>query len=668
MCGICGIIDLSGSGRATPQNITILNNGLRHRGPDDEGYFSKSDTNSRALFGEETPSRVIEYNTPYQPKEHIHKSPNPSTILLGHRRLSIIDVSPAGHQPMKDAKEELWIVFNGEIYNYIELKETLIQKGHQFLTKTDTEVIIAAYKEWGKDCVYQFNGMWAFVLYDKKNNLIFGSRDRTGVKPFYYHIDNDSFSFASELKALHQLPFVEKQINLQSAFNFLVFNKVEFTQESMFKNLLELNPSHSFSIDLNSKKLSIWKYFEPAVNYEIEKFSEVAFKKHIETTQKHIIDAIRLRLRSDVKIGTCLSGGIDSSSIVGVINSLQKAQKNDHLGEKISVFTSVFENSPYDESSFANEVVNLNDCRWYTTSPNHEELASDLEQLIYCQDVPILSTSTYAQFRVMKLAKEQGVKVLLDGQGADELFAGYLPHYAAKWNGLLRNGRLLELQKALKNGPDSPLSFFLRNQVLFGVLPKSPNNIKKQLLKKYYRELDYLNTDFYHELFNEANDLHKENNQQSLNRTLEYEFFKGPLKRLLKCEDRCSMHFSIESRTPFADDIHLMNSLFDISESYKLREKTSKVLLREAMKDFLPTKIYERKDKLGFATPNNEWISKMRHQIRTYFENCDETIINKSKLLNDFDSFFNPKTPVENYRIFKWISFVIWQKKFQLTV
>ncbi|MBL4624061.1 MAG: asparagine synthase (glutamine-hydrolyzing) [Flavobacteriales bacterium] len=659
MCGIAGIVNLTNTRRATVKNLCILSQAIRHRGPDDEGFLIRQSDKTTPHFGNQTPSLVRESSHPYSPSKFIEES-SEFDFGLVHRRLSILDISPAGHQPMCNKDKSTWITFNGEIYNYIELRNELTEKGHQFITQTDTEVLLAAYSEWGTECVSRLNGMWAFVVFDSKKNTFFGSRDRTGVKPFYYHLDNTSFSFASELKALSALDFIVKKVNGNAAIDFLLFNKVEYRENSIFNGILELFPAHSFTLDITSNQFSKWKYYTPEVNYTSEKVSKSNYREYVEKTKSLIENSVQLRLRSDVSVGTCLSGGIDSSSIVGIINSINRKENLEQIGSKLKTFTCSFKDITYDESSFAKEVITATNTEWYQVFPKKNELVADLEQMIYTQDVPLLSTSTYAQYKVMQLASENNVKVLLNGQGADELFAGYAQHKYAyeKSKGLLH---VISNAKERNGG----VKGLIRNYGLYDFLPRCNPTLRWQLMRSYYDELKFLNKDFVYENIGAVKQ-HQNTTSDSLNKLLKHEYFDGPLKRLLKCEDRNSMHFSLESRTPFADDIHLMNYLFSIPDSYKLSTGLSKSILRDAMQPYLPKKIYNRTDKMGFVTPNNLWISEIKNHVRDSFENIDESIFNKQLIMKEFDSFFSPKSSVENYRIFKFIGFVIWQNQFAI--
>lgn len=672
MCGIAGIVSLKDSRKFNPEEIISLSTTLKHRGPDDEGFafFSQNPTGENDILtagGESTPADVYHTPLPYSPKANISQYVNSDVsykLSFIHRRLSIIDTSPAGHQPMCSNDKNTWIIFNGEIYNYPEIKNILLSKGHKFQTQTDTEVLLNSYKEWGFDCVNHFNGMWSFVIFDRIKNIVWGSRDRTGVKPFYYIKTDEVFAFASEMKALAKMPFYQKKINQNAVFDFLVFNRIERMEESFFKDIFELFPAHSFSIDLSNGRFKKWNYFKPEVNNDFEDFRGEKFEKYADEIKSLVVEAIRLRLRSDVPVGSCLSGGIDSSSVVCVINDLLKEEKNVQIGDRQKVFTASFRDPSIDESKWARIVVDKTNAQWHQTFPEMDNLSAELESLVYCQEIPFISTSTYAQFCVMRLAKENGIKVLLDGQGGDELFGGYRFHYFGLWMELLTHLKFSALNKEMGFYPGAK-SHFLKNFMKYIALPKMPRFLLNSVYPVYFNELKYLNPDFIadrKDQFTNNADVFA----SSLNRMLSNEYFSGPLKNLLKYEDRNSMHFSIEARTPFADDIQLSEKLFSIASGYKINQGESKALLRHSMNGILPDEIRNRKDKMGFVTPNNQWISQIKDKVRPYFEEDKSGIFNKNLFLKEYDSFFNPASEKENYRVFKFMSFALWSKVFKM--
>lgn len=525
MCGINGITFRD------EKAIKLMNNTLKHRGPDALQY---------KLF---------------------------SNLSLGHARLSIIDLTVAGNQPM--TKFGYTIVFNGEIYNYIGLKEELITKGYKFTTKTDTEVILAAYDFWGKDCLNKFNGMWAFAIYNPKKEELFLSRDRFGVKPLYYSISDNKLVFSSEIKPILKLG-IKKEPNIKTISSYLIKGIIDYDKNTFFENIYNLEPGHYITWNLKNSKYSIKKYYSIKLNKI--KISEKQAESKI---QELLEDSIRLRHRSDVEVGCCLSGGLDSSTIVGISEKL-------FHNHKLKTFSAVFPGSKINEEKYMDIVSKKINVKNYKTKPKYTDLLKDVNDLIYYQEEPFGSTSIYAQYRVMKLVSENKVKVLLDGQGADELFAGYHTYFPSYINQLIKEKRINEIIGS---------TLFWKYFLFY--MRSNPKKITNKILK--------INSSKLYKLKCQGITIPKYVDEYMLL------CMKTNLKSLLKWEDKNSMRFSIESRVPFLD-YRLVEFAFSLPYYYKIKNFETKYIFRKAIKDYIPKEIIDRKDKIGFATPENEWF------------------------------------------------------------
>ncbi|TND07155.1 MAG: asparagine synthase (glutamine-hydrolysing) [Bacteroidetes bacterium] len=664
MCGISGIVNLSGAQAGLIAAARAMNAAIRHRGPDGEGFLVVDHTNKCIpAFSDETPSEISSAGMLHSPAEHIGDAAEKIRLIFGHRRLSIIDLSPGGHQPLCTADGRFWITYNGELYNYPELRKELEQSGSRFLTQTDTEVILQAYQRWGSACLDRFNGMWAFVIYDKEKQLLFGSRDRFGVKPFYYYHDARVFAFASEQKALLQNPFVKTSLNISAVSDYFISGEIEYAPESFFAGISELFPGCAFELDMGSGAFREWKYYTLSFNENFEPFDQKTYEKHTAHIRTLLEDAVRIRLRSDVPVGSCLSGGLDSSAIAGIISAQVGKDERANIGGRLKLFTATFNDPSIDESRWAKEMVNRTGAEWHTVNPGPDELLRDLENLVRCQDVPIWSTSTYAQYRVMQLVKDNGIRVVLDGQGGDELFAGYYPYYVFYWSELLRNMRWGALAGEL-NGYGSfggALKYWTREGLKQKTMPSLSPSRQLKVMRSYFPDLQYIAPELTDSFLQRRKSVSA---PRTLNGKLHEEFALGRLKGYLKCEDRCSMWHSVESRTPFSDDYKLIEYLFQVPAAYKIRKSLNKSLLREAAAPYLPDSIRTRRDKLGYATPNNKWITQIRDQVRPYFEQDFNGIIDSKALLRDYDKLFNVENQPENGRIFKFIAFAVWRKVF----
>ena len=625
MCGIAGIISKTKS-IALKETVFAMSQAIKHRGPDGEGFTFFSKINTTPVYSNETPQINKESKTfLFNPIKSLQDLDSNYDVAFAHRRLSIIDLSESGHQPMCDKQGDYWITFNGEIYNYIELRHELKSKGHVFLTQTDTEVVLESFKEWGSECLQKFNGMFSFALLDIKNNQLFCARDRVGVKPFYYSNTNDAFTFASEYKAFIKSKLVPLEINETQQFDFIVNGNLENTEQSLFKGIYELKPSHYIVYDLNSHAFKIINYY----SLPNKVISEKSESEIINIIEEKLLNAINLRLRSDVEVGSCLSGGLDSSIIAGISRHLQP-------NKQMKLFTAVFPNELFDETNYAKQVSDYVGGNWKTVNPTGEDFFRDIEELNYYQDLPVWSTSTYSQHRVMKLASQNNIKVVLDGQGADELFGGYSHHYMALW----------KEQFSIKNINDSKQT-----------IPYAYKLFGKVLLKDTFGlSVGYSN------YFQSNKKQFAKSNNEKLKSTLNAQLasdYQGRLKSYLKCEDRCSMAFGIESRVPFADDIELVDYLFSIKGSQKIQNGISKYLLREASKKYIPNLIYARRDKIGFETPVQKWFLPHKDEIiDLVFSQLD--FMNKSYFKSNFEDVLKQKP---NF-VVRLYSFAIWKKVF----
>lgn len=641
MCGIGGILNLENKSINLVDGAAIISKTLQHRGPDDEGFLFFKNEEIITAYGNDTQKQSICNSFNFSAKQNIQQVAQDYNGVFIHRRLSIIDISESGHQPMCTANAKVWITFNGEIYNYIELRAELEKTGYTFKTQSDTEVLLNAYLHWGNDCLQKLNGMFSFAVYDIEKKKLFCARDRSGVKPFYYYFKDGIFCFASEIKALRALPFIETSLNERALQHYLLHDALEYEPEGFLKDIFELFPSHFLEIDLRNSEINLKKYFDVTINTDFTTYNEQDFLLCKEETEQAVTDSILKRLRADVSVGCCLSGGIDSSVISGVIANHNK---------NFNAFTATFPNEKIDESGYAKDVVDFTQANWNTVTPTAEELIADFDKLIYALDIPIWSTSTYAQFRVMQLAKNNNVKVVLDGQGSDELFAGYPHYYTTYINELLRNKQFKQAASEIKSFGNNFWYIYTKENAKRKL---HYNSNKKQLnaaFVKAHTPPERLTNSF-----------------SSLNENLHYDFFNGRLKTYLRCEDRCSMHHSVESRTPFADDTSLINLAFKTPSSFKIKNGTSKYILRESMKNYLPTSVYNRKDKMGFVTPHNKWLAQLLQnkadllqssKLKPFFS--DQFFVKTDQLSAKSYHLLNNSSLKENTLAFKALVFTTW--------
>jgi asparagine synthase (glutamine-hydrolysing) len=611
MCGIFGIWQKD----RCPVDLKIFQATLcklRHRGPDDEGYVMiHFETNHVISCGGRDSD--LHLNLP-SIENYFGRT---FDLVLGFRRLSILDLSAAGHQPMCNEDGSLWIVYNGEIYNYLEVRKELEPLGHQFKSNTDTEAVLHAYEEWGTDCLNRFNGMWAFCIWDSKKKRMFCARDRAGVKPFYYSFSAQRFAFASEIKALLALDDIAPKPNDQIVADYLFSGLLDHTEETFFKNIYQLRPGEYLLIENEELKVrSYWDIESKEVHFSRE-------EDYVEQFCELFEDSIRLRLRSDVPIGTCLSGGLDSSSIVCLANRMMRdGQGIDPrlVGEKQKTFSSCFENHVYDERKYIELIIQQTNAEKNYVFPMGEGLDGDLSKLVWYQDEPFDSTSIYAQWNVMRLAKERGVTVLLDGQGGDELLGGYLPSFYYLFVQKLKRGDLGGFIKEVRGFRSKYRN--ASNPLVEGISTSIVSNWIKPLLGKVReRKFEWVGKGFQKQFYRKFQRPSKF--ETDFDNYLYHIFRSLTLPRLLHSEDRNSMAFSLETRLPFLD-FRLVEYIFNLPLEQKMREGVTKVVLRNGMRGILPEEVRNRCDKMGFVTPEDIWL-------RTILKNrIYETINSKS--------------------------------------
>lgn len=597
MCGIFGVLNTQKQS-VNLESLLESVHSIRHRGPDDEGYLllNTSNGNIASCSG---PDSDLKLTLPRIEESYSDQF----DLAFGFRRLSILDLSPAGHQPMSSADGSLWIVFNGEIYNYIELRAELKTKGYKFHTQTDTEVILNSYLEWGTDCLNHFNGMWAFAIFDKYKNRLFCARDRFGIKPLYYFFDHEQFVFGSEIKALLAYTKLNRKPNQSVVYDYLAYGMLDHTNETFFENIKQLPPAQFLIVEKDNLRTEKYWDLNPENKLDLATDEEYA-RRFYELFE----DSIRIHLRSDVAIGSCLSGGLDSSAIVTVANKLlfsEHAILPELIGEKQKTFSACFEDLRFDERKFIEIVLSTTSAEANYTFPNPKELLDELPKLIWHQDEPFGSTSIYAQWCVMKTAASRGVRVLLDGQGSDEMLAGYHTFFDPFWALLAKRaegGRLMNEWSAYqKLFQTSYLNLF--QHTLFAM---APSVLRKKI--RSARSSLGMNPQFVSQYNHRHPDEGKTYSSNTFVQKLYSSITKTSLPGLLHYEDRNSMAHSIEARVPFLD-YRLVEFVFSIPHHQKIKNGYTKSVLRNAMKNTLPENIRMRTDKMGFVTPERVWMS-----------------------------------------------------------
>jgi asparagine synthase (glutamine-hydrolysing) len=522
-------------------------------------------------------------------------------LVLGHRRLSILDLSSAGAQPMTDASGRCVLTYNGEIYNYLEIRSELAQLGAQFVSRSDSEVILEAYKQWGIECLSRFNGMFAFALYDIHARKLFCARDRYGEKPFLYASGKNFFAFASEYKALLQHPDIPIEVDewrlLQAAYN--ASTGLESDRDTVFKGVQQLLPGEAMVLDVRSLEQRIWRYWEVTTGPLREDAKEQAV---FDEFRELLIDSVRLRLRSDVAVGSCLSGGLDSSAIVCIVRGLLGGDAPYHT------FTGRFPGTSADEWGYAQQVGAATGCISHVVEPTVDRFMADLPEFMWFNELPVGSSSQFAQWCVFRLAKEQGVTVLLDGQGADEMLGGYEQYFGRYVEALQERGesgrlaRELPLIRARYPLALIPPARALRDRLPFWVRHLLSNRLGMGTSMLYGLRPKVATA------IGRETALQRKPGFNALANALEQDSFGRYLTTLLRYGDRNSMAHSREVRLPFCDH-RIAEFVLRLPPHLLMGEIQTKRLLRESMRGILPESIRTRWNKQGFRPPQELWFT-----------------------------------------------------------
>lgn len=629
MCGVAGVI-YKNDKIVKADTIKKMTNSIKHRGPDAEGSY-------------------IEGN-----------------IGLGHRRLSIVDLSLEGNQPMLSYDKRYVIVFNGEIYNYIELKNELLGQGAKFNNNTDTEVIIEAFRIWGNKCVTYFNGMWAFVIYDRIEKTIFFSRDRFGIKPLYYINRQDTIAFASEIKAILEA-FPEEKITNESMIHYyLRGNSPDSRTETFFKNIISLPPATCAQYDLKNQAFYTWKYWE--IDEQKCYNTWIKGKSPVRTFKNLIEDAVKIRLRADVEVGACLSGGIDSSVIVGIASKKYK--------KVISTFSSVYEDKDCNEKEYIDSVNQYTGSREHIIFPEPEKnLLEDIKKITWHHDAPNGGASLYSQYSVMK-GVAGNVKVLLDGQGADELFGGYIPYYNYRLTDILKHKGIKNKIKALKlitefeeEWPQEVhfiSSELLRRYMGKKIYNKFLNKHKYNQINHYKYNIDIFKEDFKERIRDKSYELVcPKKMQEDLTNVLYWDVVSRSIPELLHNEDGNSMAFSIESRVPFLD-YRIVEFAMALSGEYKIKGSWTKWIIRKACREYLPLKVAYRKNKMGFPAPFSRWLRECNEKddMKELIYSFAKRGIVKEEAIESYYEQHMQKVQDRSGILYKFLSLEIWYRQF----
>ena len=600
MCGIAGI--LTRDGGFDPAVLQRMNDLLAHRGPDGDGFMLAT-------------GPWDGLHCSFERRAAAGASRRPVRVGLAHRRLAILDLSDAGLQPMQTRDARNWIVFNGEIYNHIELRATLESLGYRFSSRTDTEVLLNAYAAWGDACLDRLEGMFAFALWDNAARRLFCARDRLGIKPLYYTIAPGYFAFASEIKAFTALPGWTARANDDAIVGFLMHANCDYGERTVFRDVVALPPAHALDVGAGAPHVSVRRYWSPQPSGETPGRDE----DRVEELRQALTRTVRKHLISDVRVGSCLSGGLDSSTVVGVMGRIQRDEPEAAraMGDRLSTFTSCYANRAFDEREYAQCIADSVGSQTHLVFPAADDFWNDFERMAWHQDMPFGALSYYAQWRVMRAAHEAGVKVLLDGQGGDEVFGGYAKFRYAYIASLARDRRFGaaagELGALIRQGDRYLLD--LRNGYRY--LPPAVRRLlnvdsvlKRVLIPARVRAAADESTPATRWWRHARASRHARSAGPTLMQQIQIDdIVTDTLPQLLRMEDRSSMAFSIEARVPLLDHKVVEYGL-SLPDHLKISRGWSKFAVRQAMRGIVPDFVRLRRTKLGFAAPDRAWLMR----------------------------------------------------------
>jgi asparagine synthase (glutamine-hydrolysing) len=633
-----------------------------HRGPDGEGFLA-----GWATAGQ--------FQHAFLPHTSCWDGRAPLAVGLGHRRLAILDLSDRGRQPMTVADDQPWIVFNGEIYNHPELRSQLEPLGYRFATRTDTEVLLQAYRRWGEDCLGHLEGMFAFAIWDPARRRLFCARDRLGIKPFYYATPPGSFVFASEMKALLAFPDLDPTPDDEAVLDFLVHGNCDYGERTLLRAIKALPAGHSLGLDAATGRTVSRAYWQLRPSPS----NGVRDQQRIEDLRALLTGTTCRHLLSHVRVGSCLSGGLDSSTVVSLMGKLRQEQPGaaTALGDDFFTFTACYDQREVDERSYALTVARAIGANPQLVFPSPDEFFSSFERMAWHQDMPFGEPTYYAQWRVMEAAHQAGIKVLLDGQGGDEVFGGYAKFRYAYLASLLGSGRLVrltqELGATLLQGDRYVLD--LRNGYRY-LPPRLRRLFNVDSLVKHA-----LRTDWHRAVSGESTpgtrwwryvseNPGKDSPATAVQRMQVDDILVDTLPTLLRTEDRSSMAFSIEARVPLLDHKVVEYGL-SLPDRLKVHNGWSKFAVRQAMRGILPDSIRLRKTKLGFAVPGRDWLARdLRPQVTALIEEklrC-EKYVDPGVLRRWYRSSQAAAAPKEAYLgLFRVLSLEMWLRVFSLS-
>lgn len=637
MCGIAGFV-IDDNGRLDAHTIERIAGVVRHRGPDDSGFYTWSEAEG---------GRILQEAVAIGPRE----------VGLLHRRLAILDMSARARQPMSSPDGRYTVVFNGVIYNFIELREELAARGHRFESTGDCAVLLAALAEWGVEALKRFTGMFAFALIDTASRKLLLARDFAGMKPLYYTRWRGGFAFASEIKALLELPGVNREVDPQQLYDYLRAGLIDHEEGTMFSAVKQVPAGHYLLIDMDApqaaKAVCYWR-LDPELK------CDWPYRRASAELSQLFLESVRIHLRADVPVGVALSGGIDSSAILA---AMRRLVGSDHV---IHAFCYVADDPDINEEHWIDVAGRSANAVVHKIAIRPDQFWRDLEHLIKVQEQPFGSASIYAQYRVMRAAHENGMKVMLSGQGSDEMFGGYRSFLVHRVRSLLQQNRNREARQLARRASRLPGSKDLHLLELVATTVPPTSEGKTERSRSLHRP--WFNTPWFRDRGVVMKPQLEVFSGHVFRDRLHDTFVRSSLPHLLRYEDRNSMTSSIESRLPFLTPA-LVEFAFSLPDEYLIDSHgRSKAILRESLRGILPSRIRRRRDKIGFQTPDRAWVVGQNTAVKAMFRGDTARqipVIDFEAADREWTSMVNGSVQFGGH-LWRWVNLERWVKQFNV--
>jgi len=664
MSAIGGIISLSQPEKPIRDYLTHIMGKMPHRGRQDEGYMCIQGNQVSSYFGHDTHASIRNQNG----RAHFSEASPDAWFAIGHRLGTVHpDFHPKAHQPYSNRDQNIWAVLDGEIFNAVDLAKQIKEEGLDIETDDQVEILVKGYQLWHERIISKLDGSFSFVLYDKREDRLFGARDPFGVKPFYYSLDDSIFAFGSELKALFGLPFISKKISKSAVYDYLILGQSETNIQSIFRGISELMPGTAFSLLLPKGNIKIWSYFQLSTDSKLDRYSrnKVTTLAHrlrkalVENVSSHLTPGYSTAYRFNTEIESIVFPYLLKESI----REMRSQERPDPSRIYKGIYTSIFEETK--DLEYLDKITNDLSVELISSTCTFRDFTENLLNVCYLQDIPFSSLDVFAQFKLLEKAKQQGIQVVVESVGGGQLFAANDSHFVQFMEDLLIKGQYSMFIDNLVNFPGEisqklSLVFNLSRKILF---KNTADDIKETLFKNNQEEFSYIKDNFKDRYAKNLENTIK-NLPESLNQLLVSEYYGPFVKESLRTSDRNSQYFGVEVRQPFVSDREMADSMIKSSSIYKIRGGTTGNLLRKAMRGVFPESILKGREVYSRQQKENKWLLDAREELKTFITPDLDDFIDSRKVKKDWDQLFNQSDQKRNDFLWRVVNLGIWRHVF----